>query len=209
MCLQAHSKETDRFLDNSCFAMSMNFSMCQLTALLPPLLRKARIVFPSFQRNTTNTLKAIEKYKCQSLVAAPKHLLDIFAHPDLKRFDMSSLRFVMSGSQIVSSELVKRSFEIWGLEYFVVIYGMTEIKAAAFKRIDDPIQCGGLAQLAVGRPIGLYEFKIVDFESSSGSSPKLVPFGCPGELWVKGAYVMNGYWDDPEKTKEALGSDGW
>jgi Acyl-CoA synthetases (AMP-forming)/AMP-acid ligases II len=37
----------------------------------------------------------------------------------------------------------------------------------------------------------------------------MVPFGTPGELWVRGYLNMLGYWDEDDKTKEILGPDRW
>lgn len=208
MLIQMHSTDTDAFLANYCYAMSMNFVVCQLGGLLPPLLRKARVVLPSFVRNVSNTIRTLAKHKCSSLIGAPKLLHDILTHKDLDSYDLSALKFIMSGSQIVSGELMRLAFDRWQLVYFGIIYGMSEILVATSFRIDDVSQCdtrGAVVSFPVGPPMGLFEFKVVDLANASA----VMPIGSSGELLVKSLCVMNGYWMEEEKTREAIDSDGW
>lgn len=136
-------------------------------------------------------------------MAAPKLLLDIFAFPELGSYDISSLNFMLSGSQIVSVELIERAFAKFHLNYFLIIYGMTEMLIGTTSRINNP-KYNLQASSSVGKAMPFFEVKVVDKDNQS-----VVPLNSSGELYVKSFSVFNGYWMNPEKTHEAINSDGW
>lgn len=71
-------------------------------------------------------------------------------------------------------------------------------------RIYDPRERKG-ERFPVGKPWPFFEYKVVDIKD--GESP--VSFDTPGELLVKSFTLFKGYWNEPEKTKDAFTSDGW
>jgi fatty-acyl-CoA synthase len=82
-----------------------------------------------------------------------------------------------------------------------IAYGMTETSPVSFQSAkDDPLD---RRVSTVGRIQPHLEVKIVDTDG------KIVPRGQPGELCTRGYSVMIGYWDDPEKTAEAVDAEGW
>ncbi len=82
-----------------------------------------------------------------------------------------------------------------------IAYGMTETSPVSFQTApDDPLE---RRVSTVGRVQPHLEVKIVDAEG------RIVPRGAPGELCTRGYSVMLGYWDDAERTAEAIDAEGW
>ena len=160
--IQNHYELSD-FFENSCYAMSLNFVAGQLFGFLPALLKKTRTVFPAFSRNIQSTLNAVSKYKCKNLVAAPKLLFDIFTSSEVHFHNLSSLKYVTSGSQAVSVDLISLAFKrCTNLEHVFVVYGMTEMLLSAMipvnmSMIDKRMK---LAGAPVGKPLPFFEFKV-------------------------------------------------
>jgi fatty-acyl-CoA synthase len=96
---------------------------------------------------------------------------------------------------------MKRALERMHLGEITIAYGMTETSPVSFQSsIDDPI---GRRVSTVGRVQPHIEVKIVDADGH------IVQRGTPGELLTRGYSVMLGYWNDDEKTREAIDVAGW
>jgi fatty-acyl-CoA synthase len=122
-------------------------------------------------------------------------------HPDFAKFDLSSLRTgIMAGSPC-PIEVMKRAVERMHLGEITIAYGMTETSPVSFQSsTDDPVE---RRVSTVGRIQPHIEVKIVDAEG------RVVPRGIPGELLTRGYSVMLGYWNDEEKTREAIDPARW
>lgn len=124
---------------------------------------------------------------------------------DFAQFDTSSIKYVHSGSQIVSRDLIEVAFKRFKLEYFLISYGMSETLLSARYQVYDP-KMQTNEQFPVGKPWPFFEFKVVDLKDGK----TLLPLNnTPGELLVKSFTLFNGYWNEPEKTKDAFTQDGW
>ena len=121
---------------------------------------------------------------------------------DFASFDLSSLRTgIMAGSPC-PVEVMKQVIDRMGMAEVSICYGMTETSPVSTQtRRDDSIE---QRTATVGRVGPHLEVKIVD--PVDGST---VGRGEPGELCTKGYSVMLGYWENAEKTAEAIDSDGW
>jgi len=98
-------------------------------------------------------------------------------------------------------EVMRRAVERMNLREIVIGYGMTETSpASTVTTTDDPIE---RRVSTVGRAMPHTEVKIVDAEG------RIVPRGTTGELLTRGYLVMLGYWEDEEKTREAIDPAGW
>jgi fatty-acyl-CoA synthase len=98
-------------------------------------------------------------------------------------------------------EVMKRVVSDLHMPQVTIAYGMTETSPVSFQSdVDDPLQ---KRVTTVGRIAPHVEVKIVD------GSGQTVPVGQSGELCTRGYSVMSGYWDEPEKTAEAIDRDGW
>src|SRR5207244_3647923 len=136
-----------------------------------------------------------------ALYGVPTIFIAQLDHPGFARFDLSALRSgIMAGSPC-PTEVMKRAVERMNLREIVIGYGMTETSpASTVTTTDDPIE---RRVPTGGRAMPHTEVKIVDPEG------RIVPRGTTGELLTRGYLVMLGYWEDEEKTREAIDAAGW
>jgi fatty-acyl-CoA synthase len=122
-------------------------------------------------------------------------------HPEFARFDLSSLRTgIMAGSPC-PIEVMRKVMERMHMSEVTIGYGMTETSPVSFQTaVDDPAD---KRVSTIGRVHPHLEIKLVDAQGAT------VPRGQPGEICTRGYSVMLGYWDDPEKTAEAVDAEGW
>jgi acyl-CoA synthetase (AMP-forming)/AMP-acid ligase II len=122
-------------------------------------------------------------------------------HPKLGDADLSSLRLAVTGAAVIPVDLVRQMREVLGFETVITGYGLTEATGiAAMCRYDDDAETIATTS---GRAIPDVEVAVVD---DGGVE---VPTGEPGEVVVRGYNVMQGYFEDPEQTAEAIDADGW
>ncbi|GAA0952960.1 class I adenylate-forming enzyme family protein [Actinocorallia libanotica] len=118
---------------------------------------------------------------------------------ELDGADLSALRLIATGASRVPAALVTRLRERIGCQV-VVRYASTEVPLAFGTRLDDPAE---VAARTVGRPLGGAEVQI---RSPLGEP---LPAGAVGRVCLRSRSMMRGYWDDPVRTAEAIGPDGW
>jgi fatty-acyl-CoA synthase len=176
-----------------CFGMVMGNLGC--------LTHSAIMVYPNDAFDPPSVLEAVEAERCAALYGVPTMFIAILNHPDFKRFDLGSLRTgIMAGSPC-PTEVMKRVIAEMNMGEVTIAYGMTETSPVSVQSaVDDPLE---LRVSTVGRIQPHLEVKIVDSED------RIVPRGDPGELCTRGYSVMLGYWDDKERTGEALDEAGW
>ena len=113
----------------------------------------------------------------------------------------ASLRTGIMAGAPCPVEVMKRVNQAMHMEQVTIAYGMTETSPVSFQSaVDDPLE---RRVSTVGRIQPHVEVKIVDAEG------RIVPPGTPGELLTRGYCVMRGYWDDPERTAEAIDAARW
>ncbi len=176
-----------------CFGMVLGNLAC--------LTHGSAMVYPGEGFDPLATLETIEAELCTALHGVPTMFIAEMDHHDFGKFDLSSLRTgIMAGSPC-PIEVMKRAVERMHLKEITIAYGMTETSPVSFQSsTDDPIE---RRVSTVGRILPHLEVKIVDAEG------RIVPRGTPGELWTRGYSVMLGYWDDEEKTREAIDPARW
>ena len=117
-------------------------------------------------------------------------------------FDLSSLRTGMMAGSPCPVEVMKQVVDRMGMTEVTIGYGMTETSPISTQtRAGDSLE---RRVSTVGRVHPHVEIKIVDPESGT-----TVPRGVPGEFCTRGYSVMLGYWDQPDKTAEAIDAAGW
>ena len=160
------------------------------------------IVVPADGFDPEATLACVAEEQCTSLYGVPTMFIAMLALPDFESYDVGSLRTgIMAGSPC-PIEVMKQCIERMNMDEVTICYGMTETSPVSTQTAtDDPIdkRVG-----SVGRVHPHVEIKIVDPESQ-----ETVKRGEPGEFCTRGYSVMLGYWNDPERTAEAIDSDGW
>jgi fatty-acyl-CoA synthase len=122
-------------------------------------------------------------------------------HPEFERFDLSHLRTgIMAGSPC-PIETMRKVVARMNLREITIAYGMTETSPVSFQSsTDDPLE---RRVTTVGRVQPHVEARVVDADG------RTVPVGTPGELWTRGYLVMQGYWGDEARTREAVVEGGW
>jgi fatty-acyl-CoA synthase len=187
--------------DRVCIPVPLYHCFGMVIGNLGCLTHGAAMVYPSEGFDPLATLETIEAERCTALYGVPTMFIAQLDHPDFGRFDLSSLRSgIMAGSPC-PIEVMKRAVERMNLSEIVIGYGMTETSpASTVTTTDDPIE---RRVSTVGRAMPHVEIKIVDAEG------RIVPRGTPGELLARGYLVMLGYWDDEERTREAIDPARW
>jgi len=119
------------------------------------------------------------------------------ADPVWNQADLSSLRSVLTGSTFVP----RRAVEPWQQRWVPVIqgYGSTETCPVVTSL---PAGSPGEKALTAGKPVLYHRVRVVD------GAGRDVAAGEPGEVWIRGRSVMQGYWENPQATGEAF-RDGW
>ncbi|RWI92637.1 AMP-binding protein [Mesorhizobium sp.] len=176
-----------------CFGMSMGTMGC--------VTKGATMVFPGEGFDAGATLRAIAQERCTGLYGVPTMFVAMLDHADFSSFDLSSLRTgIMAGSPC-PIEVMKKVVSLMHMAQVTIAYGMTETSPVSFQSsVDDPLE---KRVSTVGRIHPHVEVKAI------GADGATVPVGEPGELCTRGYSVMKGYWDDAEKTREAIDADGW
>lgn len=128
-------------------------------------------------------------------------LVDLVAKQRQMNVDLPEIAFANSGGAICTPKLVKDVESILKVEKFRSIYGLTETTSAVFQSLSSDEN--SKVQEFVGRVSDHLEAKIVDKDGNA------VPFGQPGELYVRGYNIMLGYWDDEKKTRDVIDADNW
>jgi fatty-acyl-CoA synthase len=176
-----------------CFGMVLGNLAC--------ITHGAAMVYPSEGFDPLATLETVEAERCTALYGVPTMFIAELGHPEFKRFDLSSLRTgIMAGSPC-PIEVMKRCVSEMNMSEVTIAYGMTETSPVSTQTsYDDPLE---RRVSTVGRVHPHVEIKIVDGEG------RIVPPDTPGEFCTRGYSVMLGYWNDEERTAEAIDRAGW
>ena len=176
-----------------CFGMVMGVLGC--------LTHGAAMVFPGEGFDPLATLQTVAEERCTALYGVPTMFIAQLDHPEFSRFDLASLRTGIMAGAPCPIEVMRRCIEVMHLSEITIAYGMTETSPVSFQTTpDDPIE---RRVSTVGRVHPHLEVKIIDAEG------RIVPPGIPGELCTRGYSVMLGYWDDEERTRQAIDRAGW
>ena len=162
----------------------------------------ATMVVPAPAFDPEATLRTVQDERCTSLYGVPTMFIAELAHPDFHRFDLSSLRTgIMAGSPC-PVEVMKQCVSAMHMEEVTICYGMTETSPVSTQTgADDALD---KRVSTVGQVHPHVEVKVVDPDTG-----RVVPRGASGELCTRGYSVMLGYWDEPEKTADAIDVAGW
>ena len=177
-----------------CFGMVMGNLACSVAG--------AAMVIPCPTFNPGTVLQTLEDERCTSLYGVPTMFIAELGHPDLATFDLSALRTgIMAGSPC-PIEVMRNVIEVMNMHEVTIAYGMTETSPVS-------TQTGSTDSVehrvsTVGRVHPHVESKVID-----PATGETVPRGEAGEYCTRGYHVMIGYWNDPDKTAEAIDADGW
>jgi fatty-acyl-CoA synthase len=176
-----------------CFGMVISNLAC--------VVHGATIVYPSAGFDPLAVLRTIEAERCTVVHGVPTMFIAELQHPQFEEFDLSSLRAgIMAGSPC-PIEIMRRVVERMHMREVTIAYGMTETSPVSFQ--SSPQDSLERRVSTVGRIQPHMEAKVI------GPEGETLPRGAAGELCTRGYAVMIGYWDDPERTAEAIDGEGW
>ena len=158
--------------------------------LLACLLRRATAV-PLKVFDVAEAVRTIVEERIDVIPGPPTLYSSLLEQPQ----QLPPIRLAVTGAAVVPQALIARMREELGFEEVITAYGLTECNGMATAcRQGDPDE---VISLTSGRAIPDVEVRV------------LAETGQPGEVLVRGYNVMQGYWDDPEGTAEAIDADGW
>jgi fatty-acyl-CoA synthase len=187
--------------DRVCLPVPLYHCFGMVIGSLACMTHGSAIVLPGEGFDPLATLQAIHDDRCTSLYGVPTMFIAELDHPDFGKFDLTSLRTGMMAGAPCPVEVMRRCIHDMHLTEITIGYGMTETSPVSTQTlIGDSLdkQVG-----TVGRAHPHVEIKIVDAEG------KIVPRGERGEFCTRGYSVMLGYWDDAERTSQAIDRNGW
>jgi len=177
-----------------CFGMVMGSLGCATHAVT--------MVIPAPGFDPGITLQTIETERCTGVYGVPTMFIAMQSDPDFAARDLSSLRTGIMAGSVCPVEVMKRCVADMHMAEVSIAYGMTETSPVSCQTlIDDDLE---RRTASIGRAHPHVEIKIVDPITGD-----VVERGQPGEFCTRGYSVMLGYWNDDEKTAEAIDSDGW
>ncbi len=150
-------------------------------------------------RNTHFIIEVVKKLRPNIIVNVPTVFFELMKDPEFKSLDLSQLKWCLSAAAPFPEENIKELESVIGESRFIELYGMTETS---------PVTCvnpryGVKKASSIGMPISDTEFKLVEPGTGQLAAP-----GEPGEIAIRGPQLMNGYFNQPEETANAL-RDGW
>jgi len=177
-----------------CFGMVMGTLAC--------VSHGSTIVIPAPLFDPRATLEAVQAERCTSLYGVPTMFIAELGLEDFAAFDLSSLRTgIMAGSPC-PVEVMKRVMSDMHMTEISICYGMTETSPVSTQtRVGDDLEH---RTATVGSVMPHVEIQIVNPETG-----RIVERDMPGELCTRGYSVMLGYWNEPEKTADAIDPAGW
>jgi fatty-acyl-CoA synthase len=177
-----------------CFGMVMGNLACTSHG--------ACMVIPAPAFDPEATLRAVQDERCTSLYGVPTMFIAELEHPRFGDYDLSSLRTgIMAGSPC-PIETMRRVVSQMHMDEVTICYGMTETSPVSTQTGAEDTMEQRVG--TVGRTSPHLETKIVSPETGG-----IVERGTPGELCTRGYSVMLGYWDDEERTREAIDQARW
>ncbi len=157
-------------------------------------------MYPLATFDVTTALETVERERITVLPGAPTIYQSLLDHPDIGRYDLSSLRLAVTGAADIPVKLIRRIRTELPFRTVIGGYGLTEGGTATATSPDDEDE---VVAHTVGRARPPFEVRTVDDHGDD------VPIGEPGEVVVRSGSVMLHYLDDPEATAEVLSPDGW
>jgi long-chain acyl-CoA synthetase len=166
----------------------------------PIFLAGKMVMLPRF--DAVSTFQAIQKHRVTVFCGAPTMYAILLAHPDLKKYDLKSIRFCISGSAPLPPEVQKKWMEVTG-GVLVEGYGLTESSPVTHcNPLDKSMKTVNVG--SIGLPWPDTDAKIMDIETGE----KELDLNEDGELVVRGPQVMKGYWRMAEESAAVL-RNGW
>lgn len=187
---------TDQYLIVNPYFHSFGYKAGWLAALI-----RGATVHPVPVFDLDEVLNLIQSEAISFLPGAPTIFQSILAHPNRDKYDLSSLRCAVTGAASIPVQLVRDMKNILGFKEVYTAYGLTESTGVvSLCRSGDDFETIATTS---GQPMDGIEVQ------TTGLNGRPTSPGQPGEIWVRGFNVMQGYLDDPHATNETITPEGW
>ena len=168
-------------------------------AFLSPLFAGSKVVIMR-RWDAQEAVRLIEAEKITMFAAVPTMLWDVLHRAKAGAADLTSLRNVASGGQALPVNLLDEIRQVFPHAVLGTGYGMTEASGSLAQAVGEDFIRN---RASAGRVLPLAQVRIVAPDGT------VMPTGESGEIQLKGAMVMAGYWNRPEETAAAFTADGW
>src|ERR1700727_749160 len=158
-----------------------------------PAFGASQITIPKFSPQIF--CETVEREHVTHTVLVPTMINLLTQFPDARKYDLSSLQVLASGARPIAPELVHRTRELLPKVKLIQVYGLSETGFLTGLQDQEHTED---KLMACGRPCPGVDLQVTD------TSGKQVDPGIAGELIVRGANVMRGYWNNPEETAKAF-----
>jgi fatty-acyl-CoA synthase len=187
--------------DRVCIPVPLYHCFGMVLGVLAAMTHGAASVLSGEGFDALVVLETVAGERCTALHGVPTMFIAELEHPRFGEFDLSSLRTgIMAGSPCPIA-VMRRVIDEMNMPEVTICYGMTETSPVSFQsRPEDPLE---RRVGTVGRVHPHVQVKIVDAQG------QVLPRGTAGELLTRGYSVMRGYWDDAERTRDAIDAGGW
>jgi HIP---CoA ligase len=163
-------------------------------------LQTGATLIPQLTFDPEKTMAAVQEHRITVLPGPPTIYQTLLDHPKRGDYDLTSLRFAVTGAATIPVVLIERMQTELDIGIVLTAYGLTEASGfGTMCRADDDAVTVATTS---GRPIADFELRI-DGAGPDGDESST------GEVLLRGPNVMLGYLDDPEATAAAIDSDGW
>ena len=187
--------------DKLCIPVPLYHCFGMVLSVLACVSHGATMVFTGPSFDPEETLKSVEAEACTALHGVPTMFITELDHPRFLDFDLSTLRTGIMAGAPCPVEVMKRVLSEMHMEDILIAYGQTEL--SPINNMTLPNDTLERRTETVGRAMPWVEIKVVDEEG------RVVPVGEKGEICTRGYSVMQGYWNDEERTAETIDSAGW
>lgn len=187
--------------DRMCIPVPMYHCFGMVLGTLCCVTHGATMVFASSGYDAHAVLKVIQDQACTILHGVPTMFIAELDQPDFQDYDLTSLRSGIMAGAPCPVELMRHVIEQMHLDQITIAYGMTETGPVSFQTTVDDTEERRVT--TVGQVLPHVEVKIVD------EAGRIVERNQSGELLTRGYCVMPGYWEDDERTAQAIDRAGW
>jgi acyl-CoA synthetase (AMP-forming)/AMP-acid ligase II len=154
-------------------------------------LQSGATLIPQLTFDPEQAMAAVQDHRITVLPGPPTIYQTLLDHPKRGNYDLSSLRFAVTGAAVVPVVLIERMQTELDIDIVLTAYGLTE--ANGFGTMCRPDDDAVTVATTCGRPIADFDLRIGEHD----------------EVLLRGPNVMLGYLDDEEASAAAIDADGW
>ena len=154
----------------------------------------------------------VQREKANRAMMVPTMLKQLLDHPDIDKYDLSSIRVITYGAAPITLEIIRNAVTRFPGASFINAFGQTESASTITQLRSEDTQLSAedvfddakLKRLtSIGKPLSDIEIKVIDEEGNT------LGVNQPGELLARGPRIMSGYWDAEDQANSPIDGEGW